>query len=351
VVQSGAGAGIFADDAAYAKAGARILPTAEAVFADAEMIVKVKEPQAVEYRRLKPHQILFTYLHLAPVPELTATLLKKKIKGIAYETITGRGGTLPLLTPMSEVAGRMSVHIGAYYLQRPNGGRGILLGGVPGVLPGDVVIIGGGVVGINAAKMALGLGARVTILDNNLDRLRYLDDVFGGTLQTLASNKAHIAEAVRHADLLVGGVLIPGAAAPKLVTREMVRDMKKGSVIVDVAIDQGGCVEGVHPTTHSNPTFEVDGVIHYCVANMPGALPRTSTIALTNATLPFTRILANQGFERAVRDNGGLAEGVNVLDGHITYRAVAESQGRDFVDLAKLMKREEAPEPLSRRTN
>ncbi|MGZ8810236.1 MAG: alanine dehydrogenase [Thermoanaerobaculia bacterium] len=349
-IQKGAGTGSGFSDDEYKTAGGKILPDPDAVYKEADMIVKVKEPVADDLKRMKDGQVLFTYLHLAPVPDLTASLLRKKIKGIAYETITGRGGSLPLLTPMSEVAGRMSVHIGAYYLQRPNGGRGILLGGVPGVLPGDVVIIGGGVVGINAAKMALGLGARVTILDNNLDRLRYLDDIFRGTVQTLASNKAHIADAVRIADLLVGGVLIPGAAAPKLVTREMVKTMKKGSVIVDVAIDQGGCVEGVHPTTHSNPTFEVDGVIHYCVANMPGAVPRTSTIALTNATLPFTRILANLGFERAIRENSGLAEGVNVLDGHITYKAVAESQSRDYVDLASLMARAEHA-PLSRRTN
>jgi alanine dehydrogenase len=349
-IQKGAGLGSGFTDEEYKTAGAKILPDADAVFNESEMIVKVKEPVDADLKRMKDGQLLFTYLHLAPVPDLTATLLKKKIKGIAYETITGRGGSLPLLTPMSEVAGRMSVHIGAYYLQKPNGGRGILVGGVPGVLPGDVVVVGGGVVGINAAKMALGLGARVTILDNNLDRLRYLDDVFGGTVQTLASNKAHIADAVAVADLLIGGVLIPGAAAPKLVTRDMVKTMKKGSVIVDVAIDQGGCVEGVHPTTHSNPTFEVDGVIHYCVANMPGAVPRTSTIALTNATLPYTRTLANLGFERAVRENGGLAEGVNVLDGNITYKAVAESQSREYVELAALMKREDKSEPLSRRT-
>jgi alanine dehydrogenase len=348
-IEKGAGTGSGFSDDEYKTAGGKVLTDADAVYKEADMIVKVKEPVADDLKRMKDGQILFTYLHLAPVPDLTASLLTKKIKGIAYETITGRGGSLPLLTPMSEVAGRMSVHIGAYYLQKPNGGRGILLGGVPGVLPADVVIIGGGIVGINAAKMALGLGARVTILDNNLDRLRYLDDIFQGTVQTLASNKAHIADAVRGADLLVGGVLIPGAAAPKLVTREMVKTMKKGSVIVDVAIDQGGCVEGVHPTTHSNPTFEVDGVIHYCVANMPGAVPRTSTIALTNATLPFTRILANLGFERAIRENSGLAEGVNVLDGNITYKAVAESQSRDYVDLASLMAGAKH-EPLSRRT-
>ncbi len=348
-VQKGAGLGSgFADDE-YQAAGAKLVPDAGAVYKESEMIVKVKEPIDPDLERMKDGQLLFTYLHLAPVPDLTSELLRKKITGIAYETITGRGGSLPLLHPMSEVAGRMSVHIGAYYLQKPNGGRGILLGGVPGVLPGDVVIIGGGVVGINAAKMALGLGARVTILDTNLDRLRYLDDVFGGRVQTLASNKSHIADAVRHADVLVGGVLIPGASAPKLVTREMVKTMKKGSVIVDVAIDQGGCVEGVHPTTHSHPTFDVDGVTHYCVANMPGAVPRTSTIALTNATLPYTRILANLGFERAIRENSGLAEGVNVLDGHITYRGVAESQGRQYTDLSDLMQRGEAAH-MSRRS-
>jgi alanine dehydrogenase len=337
-VQKGAGNGSGFADEEYASAGAKILPDADAVYKEAEMIVKVKEPIEADLKRMKDGQLLFTYLHLAPVPDLTKTLLQKKITGIAYETITGRGGSLPLLTPMSEVAGRMSVHVGAYYLHKPNKGRGVLLGGVPGVLPADVVIIGGGVVGINAAKMAVGLGAKVTILDTNLDRLRYLDDIFKGAVHTLASNKAHIADAVRRADLLIGGVLIPGAAAPKLVTRDMIKEMKKGSVIVDVAIDQGGCVETAKPTTHSNPVFEVDGVTHYCVANMPGAVPRTSTIALTNATLPFTRILASLGFEKAVADNSSLAEGVNVYDGHITYKAVAESQSRDYTELGSLMK-------------
>lgn len=337
-VQKGAGSGSgFADDE-YTFAGATILSDADAVYGEADMIVKVKEPIEPDLKRLEEGQLLFTYLHLAPVPDLTEALMKKKITGIAYETITGgRSASLPLLTPMSEVAGRMSVHVGAYYLQKTNGGRGVLLGGVPGVLPADVVIIGGGVVGTNAAKMAIGLGARVTILDTNLDRLRYLDDVFEGAVQTLASNRSHIAEAARRADLLVGGVLIPGASAPKLVTRDMISDMKKGSVIVDVAIDQGGCVETARPTTHSNPVYEVDGVIHYCVANMPGAVPRTSTFALTNATLPYTRTLANLGFERAIRDNSGLAEGVNVYRGAITYKAVAESQGREYVPLSSLL--------------
>jgi alanine dehydrogenase len=338
LVQQGAGLGSGFADEEYVSAGATILPDADAVYAQAEMIVKVKEPIEADLKRLQDGQLLFTYLHLAPVPDLTESLLKKKIVGIAYETITDeRKRSLPLLTPMSEVAGRMSVHVGAYYLHKPLGGRGVLLGGVPGVLPGDVVIIGGGVVGTNAAKMAVGLGARVTILDVSLDRLRQLDDIFRGELQTLASSKAHIEDAVAHADLLIGGVLIPGAAAPKLVTRDMVRKMKKGSVIVDVAIDQGGCVETAHATTHSNPVYEVDGVVHYCVANMPGAVPRTSTIALTNATLPYTRLLANRGFERAVRGNSGLADGVNVYKGEITYEAVATSQGRKYTALSELL--------------
>jgi alanine dehydrogenase len=337
-IQSGAGNGSGFSDDEYKAAGAKILPDADAVYQTADMIVKVKEPIEADLKRLRDGQLLFTYLHLAPVPDLTQALLKKKITGVAYETITDeRKRTLPLLTPMSEVAGRMSVHVGAYYLHKPNGGRGVLLGGVPGTLPADVIIIGGGVVGTNAAKMAAGLGARVTILDTNLERLRQLDDIFRGTVQTLASNSAHIAEAVRHADLLVGGVLIPGAAAPKLVTRQMIRDMKKGSVIVDVAIDQGGCVETAHPTTHSNPVYEVDGVVHYCVANMPGAVPRTSTIALTNATLPYVRRLANLGFAKAIAADPGLAEGVNVYKGAITYKAVADSQSRPHTALAELM--------------
>src|SRR5438874_9978641 len=333
-VQAGAGNGSGFSDDEYKAAGAKILADADAVYDAADMIVKVKEPIEADLKRLKERQLLFTYLHLAPVPDLTVALLKKKIAGIAYETITDeRKRTLPLLTPMSEVAGRMSVHVGAYYLHKPLGGRGVLLGGVPGVLPGDVVIIGGGVVGTNAAKMAAGLGARVTILDTNLERLRQLDDIFRGAVQTLASNSAHIAEAVRHADLLVGGVLIPGASAPKLVTRQMVRDMKKGSVIVDVAIDQGGCVETAHPTTHSDPVYVVDGVTHYCVANMPGAVPRTSTIALTNATLPYVEAIADHGLREAVARDRALARGVNVLEGKVTYAAVAEAHGFEYSPL------------------
>jgi alanine dehydrogenase len=338
LVQKGAGNGSGFSDDEYLAAGAKILPDADAVYNEAEMIVKVKEPVGPDLERMKDGQLLFTYLHLAPVPDLTETLLKKKITGVAYETITDeRRRSLPLLTPMSEVAGRMSVHVGAYYLHKPNNGRGVLLGGVPGVLPADIVIIGGGVVGTNAAKMAVGLGARVTILDVSLDRLRQLDDIFRGEVQTLASSRAHIEDAVRRADLLIGGVLIPGAAAPKLVTRDMIGMMKKGSVIVDVAIDQGGCVETAHPTTHSDPVYEVEGVVHYCVANMPGAVPRTSTIALTNATLPYTHLLANLGFDKAMRANAGLAEGVNVYKGEITYEAVASSQGRKYTPLANLL--------------
>jgi alanine dehydrogenase len=337
VVQMNAGEGSGFHDQEYVDAGASILPDADSVWKDAEMIVKVKEPVEEEYDRMQEEQTLFTYLHLAPLPVLTAELLNKKISGIAYETITGRGGSLPLLTPMSEVAGRMSVQVGAYYLQRPNGGRGVMLGGVPGVPPAEVAIIGGGIVGINAAKMAIGLGAHVAILDTNLERLRYLDDIFQGRLTTLASNLQHIEEACRRCDLLIGAVLIPGAAAPKLVTREMISQMKKGAVAVDVAVDQGGCFETTRATTHSSPVYEVDGVIHYCVANMPGALPRTSTIALTNATLPYIKRLAESGVVDAIRGNTGLAEGVNTWNGHLTYRAVAEALGKDYVPLASVL--------------
>ncbi|MDX1583493.1 MAG: alanine dehydrogenase [Thermoanaerobaculia bacterium] len=337
IVEKDAGFGSGFSDDEYIDAGAKIIPDADTVWSEAEMIVKVKEPIEVEFERMQEGQALFTYLHLAPLPELTDKLLERNVAGIAYETITGKGGSLPLLTPMSEVAGRMSIQVGAFYLQRPNGGRGVLLGGVPGVPPIEVAIIGGGIVGINAAKMAIGLGAKVTILDTNLDRLRYLDDVFRGRLQTVASNKLHIDEACERCDLLVGAVLIPGASAPKLVTRDTIGKMKKGSVAVDVAVDQGGCFETTKATTHSDPIYEVDEVIHYCVANMPGAVPRTSTIALTNATLPYVRKLANQGVVEAIRADAGLAEGVNTWAGHVTYQAVAESLGKEYKPLDTLL--------------
>jgi alanine dehydrogenase len=326
VVEEGAGEGSGITDDEYLQAGAA-LASCERVWSGSQMIIKVKEPVFDEYPRLREHQILFTYLHLAPLPELTQVLLEKKVIGIAYETIKEPDGSLPLLTPMSEVAGRMAIQIGAQYLEKSQGGRGILLSGVPGVPPAQVVIIGGGIVGINAAKIALGMGALVTVLDNSIDKLRYLDDVFQGRVATLASNSITISHSIRKADLLVGAVLIPGASAPKLVTRQMVSTMKKGAVIVDVSVDQGGCVETTRPTTHSHPTFCVDGVIHYCVANMPGAVPRTSTFALTNATLPYALKLARLGLKQAIRSDPGFAEGVNVFEGHVTYRAVADSQG------------------------
>jgi alanine dehydrogenase len=335
-VQEGAGVGSGIADQAYAEAGARIVPDADAAY-DAEMVVKVKEPVPSEYGRLREGQTLFTFLHLAPLPELTDVLLAKRITGIAYETITDDKGRLPLLTPMSEVAGRMSAVAGASYLQKGHGGRGTLLAGVPGVPPGDVVIIGGGIVGLNAAKMALGLGGRVTILESNLDRMRYLDDIFHGTLTTLYSNHHNMMAALRRADLLIGAVLIPGRAAPKLVTRAMLRQMKEGAVVVDVAVDQGGCFETTRPTTHSNPVYVEEGVVHYCVANMPGAVPRTSTFALANATMPYALALANKGAVRAVLDDPGLMAGVNTHAGHITCEPVAESLDRPYRPLSELL--------------
>ncbi len=337
LVQAGAGEGSGFSDEEYARAGAEILPTAAAVWEGAEMVIKVKEPRPEEYEFLREGLLLFTYLHLAAEEELTHELLKRKVNAIAYETVELADGRLPLLTPMSEVAGRMAVQVGAHYLEKAHGGRGKLLGGVPGVRPADVVIIGGGTVGTNAAKMALGLGAHVTIIEKNIDRLRYLEDVLHGNLTTLASNPLNIAHAVRVADLVVGAVLIHGARAPRLVTREMVSTMKPGSVIVDVAIDQGGCVETSHPTTHSNPTYLVDGVVHYGVTNMPGAVPRTSTYALSNATLPYATLLANLGFEEAVRRNAALARGVNTYRGYLTYPAVAEAFGLEYTPLEKLL--------------
>jgi alanine dehydrogenase len=337
LVEKSAGIGSGIADAEFERAGARIVETADEVWATAEMIVKVKEPIAPEYPRMRDGQLLYTYLHLAPDLALTDALLERGVTGIAYETITDDHGRLPLLTPMSEVAGRMSIQVGAAYLERPNGGRGVLLGGIPGVQPGRVVIIGGGVVGTNAAKMAVGLGATVTIVDVNLERLRELDDIFGSRIRTLASNEYVIHETIAVADLVVGAVLVTGAAAPKLVKRDMLKDMAPNSVIVDVAVDQGGCIETTHPTTHSDPTYMVDGVLHYCVANMPGAVPRTSTFGLTNATLPFARKLAGKGFVDAVRSNAHLANGVNTYKGKITHIAVAESQGHEYVPLERLL--------------
>ncbi len=337
-IQSQAGMGSGIPDSDFLEAGSVLCSTNEEVWSRAEMIIKVKEPVAAEYPRLREHQILFTYLHLAPLPELTRLLLSRNVTGIAYETIREPDGSLPLLTPMSEVAGRMAIQVGAQYLERNQGGRGILLGGVPGVPPAQVVIIGGGVVGVNAAKIAMGMGAHVTILDSNLHKLRYLDDIFLGRVATLASNSVTLAHSVRKADLLVGAVLIPGASAPKLVTRSMVLTMKKGAVIVDVAVDQGGCIETTHPTTHSNPTFVAHGVVHYCVANMPGAVPRTSTFALTNATLPYALKLANLGLKRAIAaDPPGLGEGLNVYQGHVTCKGVADSQNLGYKPIRELL--------------
>ena len=337
IVQEGAGEGSGISNEEYVQAGGRIVGNSEQVWSKGEMIIKVKEPVEEEYPKLTDGQMLFTYLHLAPLPDLTRVLLKKKVTGIAYETIKEEDGRLPLLTPMSEVAGRMAIQIGAQYLEKNQGGRGILLSGVPGVPPAQVVIIGGGVVGVNAAKIALGMAAQVAILDNSLPRLRYLDDVFLGRVATLASNSLTISQSIRKADLLIGAVLIPGASAPKLVSREMISSMKKGAVIVDVSVDQGGCIETTRPTTHSHPTFSVDGVLHYCVANMPGAVPRTSTFALTNATLPYAIKLARHGLRQAIKSDSGLAEGVNVYGGHVTYRAVAESLKLEYKPVEELL--------------
>jgi alanine dehydrogenase len=337
LVEKSAGEGSSFSDAEYELAGAQLTVSAAEVWTGAEMVVKVKEPIDTEYCYFRENLVLFTYLHLAPVPDLTDELLKSGMIGIAYETVRDRLGALPLLTPMSEVAGRMSVQVGANYLEKERGGRGVLLGGVPGVAPAMVTILGGGIVGTNAAKIALGMGAKTTIVDVNLNRLRELDDIFGGRLYTLASNSQNVSLATREADLVIGGVLIPGATAPKIVTRAMVAEMKKGAVIVDVAIDQGGCVETAQPTSHSEPSFTVDGVVHYCVTNMPGAVPRTSTLALTNATFPYVLRLANLGAHEAMRRDAGLAEGLNVWRGVLTYRAVAESQLRPWTPVAEVL--------------
>jgi alanine dehydrogenase len=337
VVEAGAGERSGFADAAYQAVGAELVGGAAAVYERAELIVKVKEPQPAEIELLRPAQILFTYLHLAPDPEQARGLLRRKVSAIAYETIHDPSGRLPLLTPMSEVAGRMAAHVGAFYLQQPNGGRGMLLGGVPGVPPAHVVVLGAGVVGLNAIKVAVGMGARVTALDRSLPTLRYLDDIFGNRIETLWSNEQHVEEALAQADLVIGAVLIPGAAAPRLVTRRMLQGMQAGSVIVDVAVDQGGCVETTHPTTHADPVYFVDGVLHYAVANMPGALPRTSTIALTNATLPYALKLASRGLRDSLRSDPGFLAGLNCYDGNITCAPVAESLGLPYVEPRKLL--------------
>ncbi len=336
-VEAQAGAQSSFTDDEYKHAGAEIVGEPAGVWANSEIVVKVKEPIEAEYGFFREGLVLFTYLHLAPLPELTNRLLESKMIGIAYETVRDRQGTLPLLTPMSEVAGRMSVQVGATYLEKERGGRGILLGGVPGVGPANVTIIGGGIVGTNAAKVALGFGAKVTLIDVNLNRLRELDDIFGGRLYTLASNSYNLAHSTQEADLVIGGVLIPGATAPKLVTRAMVSRMKPGAVIVDVAIDQGGCVETARPTSHSNPSYKVDGVVHYCVTNMPGAVPHTSTLALTNSTFPYLMRMANQGVREALRQDPGLAEGLNTWLGTLAHRGVAESQQRKWTAAASLL--------------
>jgi alanine dehydrogenase len=321
-VQQGAGEGSSFPDAEYEEAGAKVLADAKSVFDIAEMIIKVKEPLKQDLDLLREDHILFTYLHLAANKELTDALIAKGLTGIAYETIQLPNGSLPLLTPMSEIAGRMAVQVGAQYLEKSYGGRGILLGGIPGVPPAEVVIIGGGVTGTQAAKVALGMGANVTILDTNLDRLRYLEDILSGRLVTLASNPETVERSAQYADLLVGAVLIPGAKAPTLVTRDIISKMKKGSVVVDISVDQGGCIETIHPTTHSDPVYTIDGVIHYGVANIPGAVPRSSTVGLTNATLPYIMQVANLGYKAAMERNKDLALGLNVEKGELVHPAV-----------------------------
>ncbi|MGR4069943.1 alanine dehydrogenase [Halomonas sp. LR3S48] len=337
-VQAGGGEGAGFSDADYEAAGARIEANVDTLWADAELILKVKEPQSEEVARLTRGQTLFTYLHLAAEEKLTRGLMESGATCIAYETVTDRLGGLPLLAPMSTVAGRMAIQAGAHSLEKAQGGSGVLLPGVPGVAPGKVAVIGGGVVGENAARMALGLGAEVTVIDKSIPRLEVLDDRYQGRMKTVFSTADAIDEAVRESDLIVGAVLIPGAAAPKLITRAMLADMKPGSVLVDVAIDQGGCFETSRATTHAEPTYMVDGIVHYCVANMPGAVARTSTQALTNATLPFVIALADKGWKRALADDAHFLPGLNVHDGQVTYRAVAEAFGLESVDPASLVR-------------
>jgi alanine dehydrogenase len=331
LLQAGAGAGSGLEDEAYAKFGARVVPAPADIFAQADLILKVKEPLPPELPLLRPSQTVFTYFHLAPDPELTKALLERRIVAVAYETVAADDGRHPLLEPMSEVAGKMAVHVGAHYLAKPLGGRGVLLGGVPGVLPATVVILGGGTVGYNAARVAAGMGASVYLLDVNPARLRHLDEILPDNVVTLISNPQTIEECTRRADLLVGAVYVTGAKAPRLVTRDMVRGMTPGAVIVDVAVDQGGCVETTRPTTHLNPVYAVDGVIHYCVANMPGAFARTSTFALTNVTLPYAQQIADRGWWRAARGSREIGRGLNLVSGHITNRAVAEAHGLPFI--------------------
>ena len=332
LIQRGAGLASGIDDARYEKFGATIIEDAAEIWERSDMIVKVKEPLASEYPFFREGQIIYTYHHLAAVPALAEALFARKVSAVAYETIAPRPGYLPLLKPMSEIAGKMSVQVGAYYLQKENEGMGLLLGGVPGTKSGHVVIIGGGVVGTNAAKTAVGMGARVTVLDRNLERLTYLDDIFGTRIQTVYSNHETLEHSVLQADLLVGAVLVAGARAPKLVTRELVGRMKKGSVIVDVSVDQGGCIETCHPTTHDDPTYLVDGVVHYCVANMPGAVSRTSTFALTNATAHYATVLANGGVAGAIAADPALRLGLNTHQGACTHPKVAEALGVPYVD-------------------
>jgi len=337
LVEAGAGLGSSISDDEYIEAGARIVPSAAETWGRADLVVKVKEPQASECGFLRPGLTLFTYLHLAPLPELTDRLLERQVNAVAYETIREADGSLPLLTPMSEVAGRMAVQIGAQYLEAPNGGRGVLLGGVPGVAPANVVILGGGIVGHNSAKIAFGMGAHVTIIDKNLNRLREIDDIFNSQVVTLASNVFTVRETIRQADLVIGAVLIPGASAPKLVRSDMIAQMRKGAVMVDVSIDQGGCFETSRPTTHTDPVYFVDGVLHYCVSNMPAAVPHTSTFALTNATFPYLLQLANKGLEKACEDSPAIREGVNTYHGEVTCPGVAESQGRPWKEIMALV--------------
>jgi len=334
LVEAEAGSGSSIADHEYEEAGATLVSTAAEVWNQADLIVKVKEPQASEYKFFREGLTLFTYLHLAPLPELTDALLKARVNAVGYETIRESDNSLPLLTPMSEVAGRMGVQVGAQYLEKPNGGRGILLGGVPGVASANVLVLGGGIVGHNAIKIACGLGANVTVIDRNLNRLRELDDIYSGAILTLASNTYTIRESVRQADLVIGAVLIPGASAPKLIRRDMISSMRKGSVVVDVAIDQGGCFETSHATTHTDPVYYVDGVLHYCVSNMPAAVPHTSTFALTNATAPYLLALANKGLKLACEQSTAIREGVNTYQGHITHAGVAESQRKPWHKLA-----------------